>query len=630
MDGKVKVGIVQMQMNASKEKNLQKAELLIKEAAKKKADIICLPELFNTLYFPQKEHGKGREFAEKIPGKTANKMLELSKKLNVAIVVPFYEKSGSNYYNTIVVVEGGKLIGKYRKIHIPHDPLFYEKNYFDEGNSGFKIFKTKKANIATLICFDQWYPEAARISAINGADIIFYPTAIGWIKDYKAPDNWLDSWITVQRGHSIANGVHVVAVNRVGSEGKLDFWGNSFATDAFGKIIKKAGKKEQVIVTELDLSDNERIREGWGFIRNRRPKEYKEISDEKNKKKAEMNPLSQGYKFPAEWETHAAVYLAWPHDIITFPEIEKAENAIAKMIKALQETKSEKVKLFVTGKNMHKKAEKILLENKVNIKAIDFFEHSYADVWLRDTAPTFITGKGKKAIVKWDFNSWGNKFKELLKDKNMPNIINKELKLPIFKINIVGEGGAVETNGAGIILTTKSCLLNKNRNPDISKEFIDEKLKHFLGAEKIIWLESGFPADHTDGHSDNLARFTNEKTIVCSFESDGNDENYSALKKNFEILSKATDSQGKKFRIIKLPVPRVFDSDGKRLAASYTNFYIANNCVLMPIFKIKSDEKAVKIISVLFPKRKIIKVDCSQLIYGGGTIHCITQQEPKV
>ena len=632
LNAKVRIGIVQMAMHRNKERNIARAVSLIRKAAAKKADIVCLPELFSTLYFPQDEHSNAKSMAEPMNGKTVKRMTVLSGELGIAIVVPFYEKSGGKYYNTTIVVEDGKVLGKYRKMHIPHDPLFYEKNYFSDGNLGFEVIKTKKAKIAPLICYDQWFPEAARISTLKGAEIIFYPTAIGWIRGYDAPDNWMDSWITMQRSHAIANGIHVVSVNRTGVEGRLDFWGNSFVADSFGKILGRTGKAEGVLVSEIDLSDNERIKVGWGFMRNRRPDEYAKIRGNDSAKAKKLDPLSMGYFFPAEWERHDAVFTAWPYDIITFPDIKGVENDFAAIIRALQETRSEDVKLFVTGGKMRKRAEAILLANRVDLKKIKFFAHNYADVWFRDCAPTFVVNRKKKrtAAVRWRFNAWGKKFMELYKDRNVPLAINRHMKLHMFEPGIFCEGGAIETNGKGVVLTTKSCLLNDNRNPWASRGLVDELFKQYLGAKKVIWLEKGLREDHTDGHIDNLARFTDENTIVCPVESDISSVNYTALRENYAALKKATDTDGRKFRVVTLPLPKVFDAEGKRLAASYTNFYIANNAVLVPVFNTKEDGKALKIISGLFRKRKIVPIDCSRMVHGGGAVHCITQQQPKV
>lgn len=628
---KTKIGLIQMKMVKSKEKNLSKAVSMARKAAAKGAQIICLPELFSTLYFPQKENDKTAfELAESITGKTTKRLCSLARELGAVIIAPFYEKSRKNFYNTIALIdEKGKIAGKYRKMHIPHDPLFYEQNYFKKGNMGFKVFKTKFGNIAPLICFDQWFPEAARILALKGADIIFYPTAIGWIKGYNAPDDWLDAWTSIQRSHAIANSVHVAAVNRVGRESKLDFWGSSFVCGPFGKILAKASeKKEQVIVQEIDFAHNERVREGWGFFRNRRPKSYGHLKHWAEKKT--KTPSELGYHFPAEWEKHGRVFLSWPHDTTTFPKLEKVERTYVQIIKALQETKSEEASLFVTGKKMRQKAGKLLANSGVDLKKIHFFEHNYADVWFRDYGPTFVVNRKNKklAMVKWVFNSWGNKYKELLKDNNVPAFINKHMKFQWFFPGIVLEGGAIETNGKGTLITTKDCALNPNRNPRLGAEEIEQVFKDYLGVSKTIWLEKGIAGDDTDGHIDNLARFVNKNTIVCSFEENKKDVNYQNLSQNIEILKNARDVHGKKFRLVKIPVPKLFFGK-KRLSASYCNFYIANKAVLVPQFNLPTDQKALKMISRLFPGRKTIGINCSDLVFGCGTLHCISQQEPK-
>ena len=217
----VKIGLVQMSMEGNCSKNVAKAIRLVEKAASKGAKIVCLPELFNTEYFPQQKKSDAKKLAEGIPGETTKTMQKLAKELGIALVVPMFEKSRNKYYNTVVVLnEKGKVLGKYRKMHIPHDPLFYEKNYFSDGNLGYRVFRTKFARIAPLICFDQWFPEAARVATIKGAEIIFYPTAIGWVIGSKEKDDWLSAWVTAQRGHAIANSVHIAAVNRIGTEKK--------------------------------------------------------------------------------------------------------------------------------------------------------------------------------------------------------------------------------------------------------------------------------------------------------------------------------------------------------------------------------------------------------------------------
>lgn len=272
---------------------------MVGQSAKKGAQIICLPELFRTPYFPQSQGLPRDKFAETIPGETTNVMSNLAKKLGVVIIVPLYEKAKSGkYYNTAVVFNvDGKSLGKYDKIHIPQDPGFYEKEYFEHGKKGYKIFNTKFCKFAVLICYDQWFPEAARAVRLAGAEIIFYPTAVADIIGYKHPNDWHDAWETIQRSHAIANSVVVAVVNRVGVEGRSRFWGQSFITDGWGKILKKASReKEEVIVQKVDLEYNKFLSDGWGFLRNRRPDTYKNLVSNKLVKKSKKLARVAHYK----------------------------------------------------------------------------------------------------------------------------------------------------------------------------------------------------------------------------------------------------------------------------------------------------------------------------------------------
>ena len=275
----VKIAAIQTKASVDISANLKQAEIKIKQAARQGAKIICLPELYRTVYFPQKISKDFEKYAETIPGESTQAFSKLAKELKVIIIAPIFEKAkNGNFYNSAAVIdETGKLLPAYRKIHIPHDPLFYEQSYFKPGDTGYKIHKTKFATFAVLICYDQWFPEAARAAALAGAEIIFYPTAIGNIAGYKAPEgDWHEAWETIQRSHAIANSVFVVAVNRVGIENKLNFWGQSFITDAFGKVLKRASStKEEVITADLNLATIKPTRAGWGFFRNRRPDTYK-------------------------------------------------------------------------------------------------------------------------------------------------------------------------------------------------------------------------------------------------------------------------------------------------------------------------------------------------------------------
>jgi agmatine deiminase len=281
----VNVGLIQTTVSDNVALNMEKTVKKIEEASRMGAEIVCLQELYRTKYFPQEEKQDASKYAETIPGESTGVFSELAKKNKIVIIAPVFEKaSNGKYYNSAAIIDAdGKILGSYRKIHVPHDPLFYEKNYFEASNTGYCVLTTRYARVGVLICYDQWFPEAARINALMGAEIIFYPTAIGYIRDEASEDSdWHDAWKTVQRAHAIANGVHVAAVNRVGVEGQLEFWGGSFACDSFGGVLKEASdKNEEVLVVKMDLSKNREIQEGWGFLKNRRPDTYGKLIGEK-------------------------------------------------------------------------------------------------------------------------------------------------------------------------------------------------------------------------------------------------------------------------------------------------------------------------------------------------------------
>ena len=280
---KTKIALVQMKMSSDLKKNIQNATNKIKIAAKKGAKVICLPELFLTKYFCQVENHKNFNLAEKIPGPNSHLFSLLAKELKIILIISLFEKKTSGLYHnsSIVINEKGKILGKYRKMHIPDDPQFYEKFYFTPGDLGFKSFKTSKGNLGTLICWDQWFPEAARLTALKGAEIIFYPTAIGWHPKEKKKfgKSQLNSWLSIQRSHAIANGVYVAAINRVGTEKQgnkmIEFWGNSVMFDPSGNIVKKANLKENILICEIDFKKVETSRQHWPFFRDRRIDYYK-------------------------------------------------------------------------------------------------------------------------------------------------------------------------------------------------------------------------------------------------------------------------------------------------------------------------------------------------------------------
>jgi N-carbamoylputrescine amidase len=281
-DGVRRVGLVQQSVDPDPGRSLKRAAEAVRTAAGRGAQIVCLQELFRTPYFPQRESAELFDLAEPIPGPTTEEMRALARELGVVLVVPLFEKRAPGlYHNSLVVIDAdGSTAGLYRKMHIPDDPLFFEKFYFAPGDLGFQAFDTAAGRIGTLICWDQWFPEGARLTALQGAEILFYPTAIGWLDGESDDENRAqrDSWITIQRAHAIANGVFVAAANRVGQEGALRFFGSSFVCDPQGRILAQAGTDdEDVLVVDCPVARIEQQRRGWPFLRDRRIDAYEPL-----------------------------------------------------------------------------------------------------------------------------------------------------------------------------------------------------------------------------------------------------------------------------------------------------------------------------------------------------------------
>ncbi|KKR61717.1 MAG: Agmatine deiminase [Parcubacteria group bacterium GW2011_GWA2_40_37] len=339
---------------------------------------------------------------------------------------------------------------------------------------------------------------------------------------------------------------------------------------------------------------------------------------------------------PAEWEKHEAVWLAWPHDKISFPptRLTRVEERYVEIIKALSE--SELVNLLVLNEKMRTRVSEMLKKRGLDISKIIFHITDYADVWLRDYGPMFVLHCEEKKLswIKWQYDAYAKKFPMLLKDNQVFYNLKNKIKASMLESNMILEGGSIEQNGSGTLLTTEQCLLNSSRNPSLSKKQIEGNLKNFLGATNIIWLKQGLENDHTDGHVDDIARFVSPDIIFCAYEEDENKKNHHILKKNFEVLEKALDQNSTPFKLVKLQVPHLVYDDNKPFEAgsiapaSYTNFYIGNTIVLVPTYNDRNDENALKIIQSYFANRKVIGIDCRDLIYGGGAIHCITQQQP--
>jgi agmatine deiminase len=346
-----------------------------------------------------------------------------------------------------------------------------------------------------------------------------------------------------------------------------------------------------------------------------------------------MTPAALGFRMPAEWHPHHSTWLSWPKDPETWPDrLTQVEKIYLEMISAL--TPYEIVDLLVDDEQAEQKVRQLC--TFPSAARIHFHRISTVDAWMRDYGPNFLIGKnGELAFNDWIFNAWGNKYEALKKDDGVPRQLEPILELQRFSPGIVLEGGSIEVNGAGCVLTTEQCLLNPNRNSELSRSEIEQILKDYLGVTKVLWLGEGIVGDDTDGHIDDIARFIAPNVIVCAVEEDPDDANYEILRDNLARLKSMTDAAGRPFEIVTLPMPGVVGGTSTttrlldRLPASYANFYIANNVVLLPVFGHANDARAIKTLQQLFPNRRVVPINCEPLVWGMGTIHCITQQQPS-
>lgn len=343
-------------------------------------------------------------------------------------------------------------------------------------------------------------------------------------------------------------------------------------------------------------------------------------------------PKESGYFFPAEFARHDATWLSWPHKKASWPgKIKSIYPVYAKFIKLVAE--GEFVNINVVDEKMKQTAIGYLNEVSADLSRINFFIHPTNDAWCRDHGPAFLinTEAGqKKIIVDWGYNAWGGKYPPFDLDDKIPTLIADHYKIPVVYPDIVMEGGSVEFNGKGTLLTTTSCLLNENRNPHLSQVQIETYLCDYYGVDHILWLGDGILGDDTDGHIDDLTRFVNPTTVVTVVESNPKDENYFILQENLRELKKFKLENGRPLDIVELPMPSPVIYEDMRLPASYANFYISNNYVVVPTFRDKNDDKALQILEGCFKDRKVVGLDSVDIIWGLGSFHCLSQQEPAV
>jgi agmatine deiminase len=334
---------------------------------------------------------------------------------------------------------------------------------------------------------------------------------------------------------------------------------------------------------------------------------------------------------PAEWEPHRGTWLSWPHKEASWPgKFRLVPPVFARMVTHLAD--HEEVHINVAGPAMEAEVRRLLADAGSDSGNVFFHYHPTNDAWCRDHGPIFVQGGDRlansQAIVDWGFNAWGGKYPPYDLDDVIPTRIAEELGLPVYHPGIVLEGGSIDVNGRGTLITTEACLLNPNRNPSLTRSDIEEYLEKYLGVSRILWLGDGIVGDDTDGHVDDLTRFVDPTTVVTVVESNPGDENYEPLQDNLERLRGMTDQDGRALNIVTLPMPRPLWHEGQRLPASYANFYIANGIILLPTYDPASDDEARTTLQRLFPEREVIGIDSADLVWGLGAFHCVTQQWP--
>lgn len=340
-------------------------------------------------------------------------------------------------------------------------------------------------------------------------------------------------------------------------------------------------------------------------------------------------PKDLGFSFPAEWTKHRATWLTFPKNSDTWEDrFERIYPAYFEFIRTI--SLSEKVCINAHNDELISKINDLLTSYSIDKSKIELFSFPTNDSWCRDHGPAFLLNEDKtqKTVVSWEYNAWGGKYPPYDDDNRIPERIANHLGLSVFTPKIVMEGGSIEVNGKGSLLTSKSCLLNKNRNPHLTQTEIESYLCNYYGVEQILWVSDGIVGDDTDGHIDDTTRFVNENTVLTVVESDRTDANYSLLQENLEELKKMRLLNGDKLNIIELPMPDPVYDKGERLPASYANFYISNQHVIVPTYRCKKDDLALNIIQNCFKERSVVGIDSTEIIWGLGSFHCLSQQEP--
>ena len=659
---------MQLSCSTKEEDNVDLAVNLVREAASAGAQVILLPELFAGHYFPQEQDATHFDLARPADPRE-NEFLavfqNLSAELDVCLPISFFEKCNQAYFNSVAVFDGGDLLGIYRKTHIPDGPGYTEKFYFSPGDTGFKVFNTRFCKLSVLICWDQWFPEAARCCCLQGAELILYPTAIG--SEPRDPTCFSrPHWQRTQQGHAAANLTPIIVANRIGTEKEIHFYGGSFIADATGEIVQQFSEEQQtgVLLHTFDLDAVAKQRRGWGVFRDRRPEHYGAIASltgltgtggsapETRSKEASSVPT-----MPAEWAEHAACWMAWPHKKSIWRKgAVPAQRQVAAVALAIAE--HEPVRMLVIKEELP-----AALQALPPGCGVELIPAAYDDIWLRDSGPSFVVSRGELGAVEWAFNGWGSG-EEFGIDLKVENAVSGTVArlagvTPGLRHSCAAvlEGGSFHIDGLGTVVTTEECVLNANRAnkacPVRSRSALEAILRKYLGARKVIFLPRGVVGDEdTNGHVDNLCTFVKPGHVVLTWPEDETTAQYAVSREASEILTAA----GLVVHRLVHPAPTMYYSQddvdglvppsaglegleglplrkvGTPLAASYINYYLCSGgrAVVMPRFGLPTDQVAADQLQALFPHARIVQVDAREILLGGGNIHCITQQQPKV
>ncbi len=344
------------------------------------------------------------------------------------------------------------------------------------------------------------------------------------------------------------------------------------------------------------------------------------------------SPAAQGYRMPAEWEPHEATWLSWPHKLESWPgAFDEVPGVFVQIAKQL--SRSELVRINVADEAFASRVRKLLSEADIDLSRIRFHFNPTNDAWMRDHGPIYVVnaadgGKKRRALIDWEYNAWGGKYPPFDLDNAVPSRIAAESGEERFVPGIVMEGGSIEVDGKGTLLTSEACLLNPNRNPSLSKQEIEQKLSDYLGITRFLWLGEGIIGDDTDGHIDDLTRFIDPHTVLTVIEPDPTDENHHLLQDNLDRLQTMRAFDGEPLRVLSVPMPLPMDYEGQRLPASYANFYMANKVVLAAVYGQERDRILLDTLQELYPTREVVGINCTRLVWGLGAIHCVTQQQP--